>query len=515
MPTASSTEFDNTIGRYSLRDLLTIVFKRRNLIVTFAITVLVVVTSVTVLLPRSYDVTATLLVNKARAEVPMAPTDSRQLIISQVSEEDLNTEIEVLKSRQLIEAAVKSLAAEEPLDPSYFTSIIGRVLGSVFPDEEESVVDDAVLHLQDSLDVRAVRKSNVLRVSYRSTDPVWATRVVGALTDEYLEQRTERYQSPQAVSFFVEQMRAAEQQLAERERALEGFVDEASITMVSGPQGTDSLAAQKAIMMNRLAKLENDVGDAEALLQEQTHQVSSLKVRIIKEPERLQSASRNNQDAATEEIERGLAALRLRRDALLQDFRPDSRHVGDIDTQIRLAEERLRQEQEDTYGINRTEINPVYLELKSELLRTEADLEGTRARVVSLRAQASQSRKALDNLNVTAFQLDILDRDARAAEENYLLYQKKHEEARISAAMDQEKFINVTVAQPAQIPLRPVPRQLVLKLFLALLIGILGGVGFAFGLESYVDRSFTTGEEIERKLGIPHIASIPEGNLAG
>jgi uncharacterized protein involved in exopolysaccharide biosynthesis len=125
------------------------------------------------------------------------------------------------------------------------------------------------------------------------------------------------------------------------------------------------------------------------------------------------------------------------------------------------------------------------------------------------------NRKALDDLNAKAFQLDVLDRDARAAEENYLLYRKKHEEARISVAMDQEKFINVTVAQPAQIPLRPVPRQLAMKLLLSLLIGILGGVGIAFGLENYVGRSFTTGEDIERKLGIPHIASIPEGELVG
>ena len=106
-------------------------------------------------------------------------------------------------------------------------------------------------------------------------------------------------------------------------------------------------------------------------------------------------------------------------------------------------------------------------------------------------------------------------REAQAAEDNYLLYRKKHEEARISAAMDQEKFINVTIAQPAQIPLKPIPRGLLLKLFLSVFIGVLGGVGLAFGFENFLDRSFTTAEEIERKLGIPHIASIPEGEMVG
>ena len=132
-----------------------------------------------------------------------------------------------------------------------------------------------------------------------------------------------------------------------------------------------------------------------------------------------------------------------------------------------------------------------------------------------MRTQVVESQKKLDNLNAKAFDLEGLRRKAQAAEEDYLLYRKKHEEARISAAMDQEKFINVTVAQPAQIPLGPMPRQLAMRLFLSVLIGLLGGVGLAFGLENYVDRSFTTGEDIERRLGIPHIASIPKGEMVG
>ena len=43
----------------------------------------------------------------------------------------------------------------------------------------------------------------------------------------------------------------------------------------------------------------------------------------------------------------------------------------------------------------------------------------------------------------------------------------------------------------------------------------LGGLGIVFGIELYIVRSFTTGEHIERKLGIPHIASIPEMDAAG
>jgi capsular polysaccharide biosynthesis protein len=50
---------------------------------------------------------------------------------------------------------------------------------------------------------------------------------------------------------------------------------------------------------------------------------------------------------------------------------------------------------------------------------------------------------------------------------------------------------------------------------IALLIGITGGLGLAFGVESYLDHSFTNGDEIERRLGLVHVASIPDGACGG
>jgi uncharacterized protein involved in exopolysaccharide biosynthesis len=132
-----------------------------------------------------------------------------------------------------------------------------------------------------------------------------------------------------------------------------------------------------------------------------------------------------------------------------------------------------------------------------------------------LRAQVIEIHKGLDEMSAKTVELDGLRRNALAAEEDFLLYRKKYEEARISAAMDQERFIDVTVVQPAQIPLSPLPRGLLTRFLAALLIGIFGGLGVVFGIELYLVRSFTTGEHIERKLGIPHIASIPEMDAAG
>jgi uncharacterized protein involved in exopolysaccharide biosynthesis len=307
-------------------------------------------------------------------------------------------------------------------------------------------------------------------------------------------------------------MNDAKARLTEQEAKLEEYLENASITMVDGSPGSDSLAAQKGLVMGRLSGLESSLSSAEVDLESQRRQVTSLQAMLLREPERLENP--NNVDGATAEIERALALLKLERDRLLQDFKPDSRHVQDIDTQIQMAEDRLQKTRESS-GISGTEANPLYVQLKSDLLRAEALLKGTEARVTSLRVQVAEYRKEVDNLNEKAFDLEVLHREASAAEQDYLLYRKKHEEARISAAMDQEKFINVTVAQPAQLPLKPEPRGLAMKMILSVILGLLGGGALAFGLETFLDRSFTTAEDLEKRLGISHIASIPDGEAVG
>ena len=262
--------------------------------------------------------------------------------------------------------------------------------------------------------------------------------------------------------------------------------------------------------MERLSRVQNELADAEVEMEESQYRVANLRSRLATEPERLESANRFNQDAAAEEIEIGLAALELERDRLLQDFKPDSRYVRDIDTQITLARARLAALQDESGGIGGTEINPIHQEVTSELLRAEAQLDGAQGKYQSLQNQVLALKSELDDLNAKAFGVERLRRETQAAEESFLLYRKKHEEARISAAMDQQKIINVTIAQPAQRPLRPVSRRLGINLLLAMVVGVLGGLGLAFGFEFYLDHTFTTGEEMERRLGLAHLASIPE-----
>jgi succinoglycan biosynthesis transport protein ExoP len=496
-------------GSFSLRDLLTIVFKRRRLILSFFLGTVVVTTLATFLAHPTYEATAAILIKKASAEVPLVAKESSQLIISQVTEEDLNSEMTILKSRQAIEDTLRALGVNESWRHEGPLQRARNAVAGALGVPRLAYFDEMVLALEKQVEVSPIRKSNVLKISYRHPNPEWATQVVRGLTERYITRRAEVYQSPQAVPFFEEEMRAAETRLKNAERALEAYSKKAGVSVLGLSGDSQSLAAEKEATLRRLAEFESQFGEAGVQVQQQTERVSSLEAQLAREPERLPSSQRLNQDPTTEELEKALVALQLRRDALAQDFTPENRQVRDIEDQIRTTQARLKEAEERVASINRTELNTVYQNLRAQLLVARADLKGARARHDSLQNQIATYRRQLEELSQKGLTADGLRRETKAAEDSFMLYQKKHEEARISAAMDLQRIVNVSIAQPAQRPMTPVGGRAALKLLLGLLLGGIGGLGLAFAAE-HLDHSFTTGRGLEARLGIPLLGTIPE-----
>jgi len=501
---------------FSLRDLLTVVFKRRRFLFSFFVATILITVLASFLSPPTYEATAAILVKKSSVEMPFVPTDSSPLIVSQVSETDLNSEILILKSRQAIEEVLHGFGVDEGWRREGTVQRARRTVARFLGAPRLSYFDEMVLELEKKVEVAPIRRSNVLQVTYRHGDPDWATRVVQALTERYITRRTQLYQSPQAVSFFEEEMHAAEARLKRAEEALEAYSRQAGVSVLGVGMGKDSqsLGAEKEATLGRLAQFESQYGEAAVQLRQQGERVAALEAQLAGEPERLKSSQRDNLDPTTEELERALVALQLKRDALAQDFTPENRQLRDVDDQIRITQARLKAAEDRVAATNRTELNKVHEELRAQLLAARVDLKAASARLDSLQKQIASSRQALDELNEKGLTTDALSREVRAAEEAFMLYQKKHEEARISAAMDQQRIVNVTIAQPAKRPLRPVAPNKRLNLLLGLLLGTFGGLSLAFVTE-YFDHSFTTGRGLEARLGIPLLGTIPEHESIG
>ncbi len=100
-------------------------------------------------------------------------------------------------------------------------------------------------------------------------------------------------------------------------------------------------------------------------------------------------------------------------------------------------------------------------------------------------------------------------REIQAASEAYLLYRKKAEEARITAAMDENKITNVAIGEFASRQGAPVGPPKNLSLLFAVMVGLVSGVGGAF-LREFFDGSIKTEQEIRSSVDLPVLGSIPE-----
>lgn len=174
------------------------------------------------------------------------------------------------------------------------------------------------------------------------------------------------------------------------------------------------------------------------------------------------------------------------------------------DTQAAIAAEEKAPVREQT-----TDQNPTSLWVNAEITKARTDLSALQAKAVATNAILSSYRQSARELQEsTLVQQDLL-RSARTAEENYLLYQRKEEEARINDALDQRGILNVAIAEQPTIPTFPVRSSLLYGLA-CVCVGATVSLGMAFALD-FLDPSFRTPDEVTAYLGAPVLAAIPKG----
>jgi UDP-glucose/GDP-mannose dehydrogenase family, central domain/Chain length determinant protein len=151
-------------ARISLRDLAVPLFRRKKLLViTFLITFAVMVLPGLVL-PASYKSQMSILVNRERLDSPVTTEATTEMITTgnPVTEEEINSEAELLKSRDVLEKVV--LANGLAFKPSW--------LDFLHPNQsKEDRVARAVKGLARKLKIEVTLKTDVINVSYSSSNP--------------------------------------------------------------------------------------------------------------------------------------------------------------------------------------------------------------------------------------------------------------------------------------------------------------------------------------------------------
>lgn len=501
------------LDSHSLRTVVTFAFRRGvQIAVVFGIAFLPIIIGPMIREP-TFESKAGILVTTVRAEVALTPTESNQMItVRPVSESDLSTEIEILKSTELAERVVTALvasgaivpdadpgiAALEP-EPGVMTIAIGSA--EVAPPALSAVAfAESVLSIETGASFRAVGQSAAIEIVFRSTDAQYSYDVINAILDAYLDRRTEVFRMSRVVSFFVTEKEAARQRLDARSDELRDYGEIIGFPLVDIPGEKGPAEALEEMLIGKLGDLEANLAQAEVSARGTGERSAALERELGRHPQ-AGTALR------IDEIRAQMADLRLQRDIFVQQTELDHEMIDKIGDRIVVAVWRMRELQ---LGLSDSESQRLDL-LKAQLSNSRAELAATEARRIALVAQVLTTRRELDALAGASSKIADLHREIRIAEAEYLLYGKKHEEARISAAMDLSRLVNVTVSQRPRGPAaEPVRQRTAQGAALAVIMGLVCAFGLALTRDFY-DHTFATGDAVEHGLGVPHLASIPEG----
>lgn len=112
----------NTIkSSTSLRDFFYVIFKHRTRILAFFFSTVIIVAIVSFVMKPTYEATSQVLVKLGRENiyVPTTPTAaSTSPIFSFNREEQINSEIEIIKGRNLLDKVIDTIGAETSIETS-------------------------------------------------------------------------------------------------------------------------------------------------------------------------------------------------------------------------------------------------------------------------------------------------------------------------------------------------------------------------------------------------------------
>ena len=467
------------------RDLATTLFRRPQLMVcSFGLVLLA--TMLIVLFSARYESHFKVLLRHGRYDpvVSSQPTSVMDLTRPDITEEELNSEVELLRDEDLLKEVVK---------------MAGLVPAGIADRDRPAEIEYAVRKLERCLDVEALKKSNLIQVSYKDTSPERAASILAALSTLYVQRHTKLQRPPGEIQFF-------DQQTAEYEKRMHR--SEAELVHFTRTRGVVSAALERDIALQKLGEADAAYRQIDQDRVETERRVASLGEQLKSFPSRSVTLKRwADNPEVLEKMKTHLLELLLKRTELLSRFEPSYRLVQEVEQEIAetrasIAAEALAPVRDET-----SDKDPNYEWARMELEKAQVQGDGLRARQSDAAAQVTSLRQAAQQMQSDSVDQQDLMRAAKAEEDNYLLYLRKREEARIGDALDERRIVNVAIVEPPAAPALPA-RSVPLYFLLAFGLAMAFSVGIAFTTE-YFDPTIRTPDEAHGLLKVPVLAWLP------
>ncbi|MEI2782693.1 MAG: polysaccharide biosynthesis tyrosine autokinase [Candidatus Competibacter sp.] len=474
------------IDEFDLRHLWSVIVKRRWTIFLLTLIALITVFVVSYLMTPIYRAGLTLQIDREDIKVvkieEVAPVEATGPALDYYQ-----TQYELLKSRNLAQRVIDQLdLINKRPDPSVLAQVKGWLLGwlpQTFGAQERTEpsetarMEAAITNFQNNLTVTPVRNSRLVKLYYDSPDPKLAAIILNTLAKAYIDLSLERRfdASAYARNFLQERLQQVKAKLESSEREMVDFASQQGIVNASGDETQNVLTQKLAAINTGLATVEKQRIAAESvyrqMLETRGHGLSQvLESKII------------------QTLKETKAKLEAQYQDNLKIYKPAYPTMLQLRGQIDQVDQQINREVANIRGA----ITATY-----EAAKTEESL---------LRGNLNQLKRDVLEMQGRSIQLSILRREVETNRELYNGLLQRYKEIGVAAGVGTNNISVVDDAKPPIIPYKP---NLLLNLLLALVSGLLGGIGLAL-LREHFDDTFKQSDEVEKLLGLPVLGIIPQ-----
>jgi len=444
----------------NLYQLLLILRARYKLIVAVMFVTVAAAAAVGTALPPRYKASTTVVVDFKSVD----PITGAVLPVQMLLASYMATELDVIRSHAVALKVVNALKLAESLEAKerFVEGTQGR----------GRIEDWLAAQLLGQLDVKPSRESRIIEMTVTDGDAEAAATKANAFARAYIDTNLEMKVAPakDSASWFDAQLKELRDQVESAQQRLTQYQTDKGIT--STDQRLD-------VELARLAEISSQLVQVQAQAYENSSRQKQLE----------EFTTRNRSIDSLPEV-------------LTNPV------IQELKGRLSVAEAKLSQAS-NTLGVN----HPEYLRTQSEvgsLRKKLADEINTAASVINNNLRVTQSRERelrdavasqkarLLELNRHRDELGVLMKEVENAQRAYESASQRHTQTSLESRMDQG---NVIVLAPALAPLSPAFPKMPLILALAVAVGGLLGVVFAFAIE-LLDRRVRAIDDLVEAVGM-------------
>lgn len=444
--------------------LLVLKARKKVMLLTLIITV-ITAAAVSVMTPETFLATASVLVDSQSIDPITGLKLSSDLLPGYMA-----TQVDIISSHNVAARVVDNLKiADEP-------KIIAKFQEKT--DGRGAIRDWVADLLLGKLKVKASHDSSVIDISYLGNDPESAATIANAFVSAYILANLDLKTQPakQTATWFDTQLKELRDNLENAQAKLATYQNTHDI--VIGGQAARGV-------------ISGDQMDAESSrLEALSAQLVAAQAQSYESISKNRNSANNSAEVMNNPTVQDISTSLIKAEAALSQL-GSTEGVNNPEYQSALAEvTKLRQNLVSQIQLVRQSIANTAETAEQNVSALRAAVAAQKARVLGLKGQQDQG--------------SVLLREVDNAQRTYDTALQSYGQFKLQSKASQT---DISILNPATIPLKPAGPRTVLNIFIAIFLGALLGFGFSLAME-IMDRRVRSKDDLSRELGLPLLGVI-------